>query len=386
MTKKNFLPARLVKGKYWYIVYYQTNPATGTMERFRETRQINRVKNLRERSKLARHHIKEINNLLPEGWPFIIDQPEEIKIVSLEIAVEKARNAKFNLTEENTHRSYRSICNVFLKYCKKEKLLKLPSTKFSKRMAYSFLDNLLEERKVKGKTYNNYIIHLRSIWYEMINREIIPKSTPNPWVGMKQANEEVDKVRRSFSIEERSIIADYIYKNDLYLFWAILLQYYCFLRPVELRRLRFSDFDLEKGTIFISASVNRKSKRSRTVTIPAFPLEIFRQEAFTKHPTNYLIFGEKFRPHRNIPCSPNAMNKKHKRILRKLVKAEKLSDIEGLVFYSWKYTGITDMSKNVSLINLQRQTGHSKPETTLIYYKPDEINHEVKKVDRDIFS
>ena len=38
-------------------------------------------------------------------------------------------------------------------------------------------------------------------------------------------------------------------ENDKTLFLAILLLKYCFLRPNEMRKLRKSDFDLDKGCI-----------------------------------------------------------------------------------------------------------------------------------------
>jgi integrase len=380
MEKKKFLPARLVKGSSWYILYYQTNPATGRMERFRETRQINRIKDKRERAKIARAYVKDINSMLPSGWPFQVEQPDAKYTVKQ--AVQLALQAKINTTELNTHRSYQSHARIFLQYCEEKKISQLDIRDFTKKDAYNYMDYVLIERKLSPKTYNNYVIHMRSLWYVMVEREMIQK---NPFVGIKRAAVE-KKNRRTFTADERKVVARFLQENDLTMFWAILLQYYCFLRPVELRRLRFRNFDLVAGTITITPDINRKSKKHRIITIPPFALGIFRDPSFTQNPTNYFVFGEHLRPHRSKQCSPNAMNKRHKRYMKALKKRGDLHDIDGLKFYSWKDTGITDHSKLVSLINLQRQAGHAKPETTLIYYQPDEINYEMRGVDNDIFS
>lgn len=381
MEKKKFLPARLVKGDYrWYIIFYQTDPASGTLLPFRRTYSINRIKDKRRRIKVGNMHVNEINRLLPLGWPFVVEEP--VQNYTLLEAIQLALQAKYNTTERNTHRSYKSISKVFLEYCEKKRLAKKDVLEFTKKNAYAFLDYALVKRKLGGKTYNNYLIHLKALWNVMIERELADQ---NPWVGIKKATV-LEKNRRCFNEEERRIVAKYIEERDIHMFWAILLQYYCFLRPVELRRLKFKNFDLVKGTIHVSPSINKKSKKHRLLTIPPYPLRIFRQPEFTKNPTNYFVFGEFLLPHPDKQCSHNTMNKRHKRYLRELKKNGELPTIEGLKFYSWKDTGITDHSEIVSLINLQRQAGHSKPETTLIYYQPDEINHEIKKIDRDIFS
>lgn len=71
-----YLPARLVKGKdRWYILFYQTDPKTGDWKRFRPTYNLNRILNIKERTRLGNRIVKEVNKLLPEGWP-LVDQSD----------------------------------------------------------------------------------------------------------------------------------------------------------------------------------------------------------------------------------------------------------------------------------------------------------------------
>lgn len=54
-----YVNARLVEGATrWYVLYYQTHPSTGKLERFRETFDLNRIANLKKRRKEGKKHVK----------------------------------------------------------------------------------------------------------------------------------------------------------------------------------------------------------------------------------------------------------------------------------------------------------------------------------------
>ena len=67
----HYRPAVVKKPKSgkWYIEFYQTNPLTGKMDRFRQTPQLNRIKDLRLRAKYAHEIEAEINLRLPLALP-----------------------------------------------------------------------------------------------------------------------------------------------------------------------------------------------------------------------------------------------------------------------------------------------------------------------------
>lgn len=381
MTKKTFLPARLVEGARWYIVYYQIDPGTGQRVRFREKAGLNRIPNLADRRKAAQLLIKEINSKLPSGWPFGLPDPAG-EVVSLRDAVQQALAVKLRSDRKNTHRSYRSITKTFITYAQAKGWDHGAVGDFDTRLAKSFLRDVQIERSLSARTYNNYLIHLKAIWYEMREEEIYMGD--NPWVQMRKLTPG-DKQRRTFTEEERRTVASYIYRCDPRLFLAVLLMYYCLIRPVELRRMRYKMIDPVRGCIILPGAIT-KSRKRRVVTIPRACLHFFREADLLRQPANYYIFGEGLEPHPTIQCSPNAMNKRHRRHLLALKKQGKLPDITGLTLYSWKDTGVTDMSRTVSLPAVQGQAGHAKPETTMLYYQPDEINPEVRGWSGDIFS
>ena len=66
-----FLPPRLVEAvQGWYIVFYQTNPATGELERERKSYKLGRVGE-RERKKRGNELCAVIKKLLPLGYPWV---------------------------------------------------------------------------------------------------------------------------------------------------------------------------------------------------------------------------------------------------------------------------------------------------------------------------
>lgn len=73
------------------------------------------------------------------------------------------------------------------------------------------------------------------------------------------------------------------------------------------------------------------------------------------------------------------MGNKHRRALKALKKAKKLGNIDGLTWYSWKDTGITEALEQLPLVSVQEHAGHTKPEMTLRYRHKKAINEKVKE-------
>ena len=65
----NFLPARLVEGKEWYVVYYAYHPEKKKLHRKKV--KLMRIHDIKERKKYAKGLIFRLNNALASGWnPF----------------------------------------------------------------------------------------------------------------------------------------------------------------------------------------------------------------------------------------------------------------------------------------------------------------------------
>jgi integrase len=185
--------------------------------------------------------------------------------------------------------------------------------------------------------------------------------------------EKTEKKRRAFSKQEARIVIKAIRKDSQLLFYGLLFEYCCFLRPSEIVKLTGGDIDIDQGIITIPSSKG-KTKKTRYATIPNAFLDYFDKSFFKKIPRHAYIFGAGFIPAQSKPCNNNTMGKRHKRILERLKNEGILKDISGLQWYSWKDTGITDALENVAILAVQDQAGHHSPEMTLKYRHKKKIN------------
>lgn len=400
--KKNFfpyLPAKLIQGvKYWYILFYQTDPTDGKRKRIRQTFGLNRISDIGNRKKMAAEIITRINRLLPKGYPYLIDfngfsflpskptthyfktidqleTAPKLSETNILEALELARKIHCQTDRKETINCYNSHVRLFCKYLKKKKLHRLSIGEFSPKMAGEYMDYWILEKEVSNVTYNNKLTIIRILFKTLLVREYISE---NPFQRIAR-KKKAPKKRRNFTAEERNIVAAHIKANDFWMYYALLFQYYCFIRPAEMRRLRFRNLDLHKGIIQLTEDIS-KNRDADTVTIPGFLMTDFRHPQFIDYPINYYIFGAGMRPHPRHPCSKNMMNERHRKFLRELKKEGKLKDITGLSWYSWKDTGLTDFARIIQPRDLQEQVRHSSLEMTEKYLHGSEVIESIRNL------
>lgn len=278
----------------------------------------------------------------------------------------------------STGTDYSSIVNEFLRWTEKKSLAYNPVTSFSRDNARQYFDFLSTRKTAKGTllsgtTINNKLTCLRAIFSALIEEQVIKE---NPFKAVEPAIPG-EKNRRNFTTEEAAVVADFIENNHYWLFRGLLLQYYCYIRPVELTRLKFSDFNLTNGTV--SVQVHKGKKYRRIATIPSAILPYFTDNIFTKYPNNHYVFstqksGTQYKPGPSATQAAEDMQyKQHLKVLNRLKKLGKLKDITGLTWYSWKDTGISVHAEITSPLATKDQAGHSSFEMTLKYYHPPSV-------------
>lgn len=390
--KKKFMPAfeppRLVTGEdRWYILIYAPNEK-GDKVRYRPTFNLNRIQDLRLRKARGKELVNKILWWLQNGQAvWLFDEALVGKSVQLEMKKNRlpetniidaflvALKLKTDSDRKDTNRTYSSISDLFIAFLKKEKLDQLMIKEFSKRHAMAYMDHCVLDRKVGPHTYNNNIIALKALMYALIEREYYEEENPFSMIKMKAGQK---KKRRNFSQEEAKVVIAHIHKHEPMLMIALLLEYCCFVRPTEIRYMKFGQVNLDTGMVFIPSTIG-KTKEDRHLTIPNEFIKYFDTAFFKAYPSSYYIFGEGFLPHHCTVCGKNTMGNKHRLILKNLHKHGKLKDITGLQWYSWKDTGITDALEELPLLAVQDQAGHSTPEMTLKYRHKRLVNTQMKE-------
>lgn len=379
--------ARLVKGKRWYVDY-ELMAENGELSRHRHDFDLNDIadETIREKvgTTLAGHlarFVERLQKTIPSET-----ETETVAGIFLCDAIQDAINSKLSDGKtERTKSDYKYCGAQFLAWLKKNGYGTIPALDFGKKHArayWSHLGNKKDKRSgkaLRGKTLNNQLTLLRALWSEMMDLE---HCQTNPFKVIKPALEE-EKSRRKFTVEESRIVAQEAQKTNYWLFRGILLQYYCYVRPVELTRLRFRDFDLAAGTV--SVQVNKGKPHRRLATIPTSVMHYFRDGKFDQFPVNYHVFGivekgdHQFEMSPSTkPCGDDRPYQHHQKLLKRLKKEGKLKDISGLTWYSWKDTGISVHAHSTTPMATKDQAGHTDFDMTLKYYHAPKINDQYK--------
>lgn len=386
--KKNFLlkyiPAQVRERKTWRITFSQVDPVTGKIQSFRKTFNLNRIKNIPLRRRRAKEICDELNSLLPFGYPFVDvntkalmnDEENELFHTPIIDALKFIFELKIKSDRESTPKTYRTTYTFFNTFLENEGLEKLTISQFKLRHARSFMDAVWMRPTVNSNnTYNNYLTIISLFFSELKNREYIKD---NPFQQIKKKRK-TKANRRRFTEKERVVVANYFHENDIWMFYGILLQYYCYIRPIELIRLKKSNFLIHEQKIFIPADII-KTKITRYATIPDSIMHFFKHPRFASIPRHHYIFAPGICPGKTPYKKKDKMYKKHRKVLLHLLKVGKLEDITNLVWYSWKYSGNKDAKNEMSPHDIQKQNGHQSIKQTEEYMLDDvdEINIPVK--------
>ena len=149
-----------------------------------------------------------------------------------------------------------------------------------------------------------------------------------------------------FTWAQVKFLTNYFKKENHELYLFVLFQFYCFIRPAELRLLQFGDILLDEQKILIRGEIS-KNKKEQYVRIPAPFLSVLLETLTASHPSNF-IFGGK---------SPRGIN--HFALIhRKLLQSQNF-DIKRHKLYSWKHSGaVAAVKAGVHIKQLQVQLRH----------------------------
>lgn len=365
-------PPRLVKGWKWLIEWEVFIPGTTNRLRIRKTYDLNRacfITDPEGREARAQFILAE----KMKEWSDTTRRKEMEKSargsINILEALQIALKFKLHTDREHTRITYSSFTGIFTKWLEEQGWDTLPLSAFDKAKAKQFLDHVLLDRKdrygnsVSNRTYNNYIINMRALFYELVEREYISE---NPFTGHKPRKEE-QKLRHAIDQDDTTKIARYVYQNNRPVYLAILLISHCGLRLSELRRIRSRDIDLDRGLIILAGN-QTKNKERAFITIPTAVIPTLRKFELEKIPGQHLVFGLALKPHPTTGCGRNTISDRFREMLHAMKKAGMLASIEGYTAYSWKDTGAIAMVKSgLDILAIQKHLRHKDLSTTQRY-------------------
>ncbi len=145
---------------------------------------------------------------LPAGHPYehLWDNISE-KQVNLTEAIWEAYSIKLKTGRKASHDSYRSNCNLLIRWLKKNGYDQLPLNALTRKMARHYMNNRYIEDKINNNTYNNLLRRLTTPWNELIKEGYIEN---NPWKMLRRKRKQ-EKNKSALTSQERKVITTYMY-------------------------------------------------------------------------------------------------------------------------------------------------------------------------------
>ena len=348
-----FKPATLRIGTDWLIVYYAKDTQSDKLVRFRN--RVPKMSNKKERLRFAQKMIDTLNEQLYSGWSPYMGNLTEVKTIDYcfdYYLKTLSKELSDGVKRKSTYNNYKYFITAFTEYLSiYQKNVKFISD-ISTLICDHFLDRIYIEKEKSARTYNFYLMCMRTFFNFCLSKGFIKESP------VKNTKSKTIKEKTRVVLNQKEKKQLQLLREDNFHFYVFCMTtYYCFIRPNELKKLKVENVNIEKNYITIPSSIS-KNRKTENVTIPNIFIEELK-EHIGKASKDLFLFGKKFVPGKqavtNLFYHWEKVRKEYH--FRKEVQ-----------FYSLKDTGITDMlNAGVPAIKVRDQARHSDLKITEIY-------------------
>lgn len=279
------------------------------------------------------------------------------------------------IKEQKTAVTYSNIqtkLRTFVAYLVTHKL-DIDVRTINRKHIIDFMVYLANDLKLSRSTLKDYKQAVSNYFDYEIDKERIQV---NPVVRMPVLGQIVDKSAVPFTDKEKASMKEIIKANDLQLWLACQIQYYCAIRPGhELRLMRVGWIDFDKHQFRVPNEI-AKNNETEIVEIPDVLFdELVNVYHLNTYDRNLFVFGSGGVPGTNAYGKNTLRNRFNK-------YRDKLNISKDKVFYSWKHSGAIDLIENgLQPYSLQEHLRHKNFDTTERYLKK-RIKNKEKKVNK----
>lgn len=346
--KKFFVPevftGNLDLSRKWFVYYYEPLVNGHVPKRIKLYEGMNRIKTIEGRLKKA----SEICERIIKEKPVVYGFKKPVKKQGESVLID-ALDAMANYSDPKTIATYTGMTNKFHLF-----ITGRTDKQATREDALAFV-NYLFSQNLSAKTVKAYRNNLKTLYNKYIDR-YEPEGFKNPFRKMPVIKTS-SRSLMYFNDFQIQLIKEHCKKEHPLLWIACLLQYYCFIRPNELRQLKIEYVNLSAGYIEIPGTVS-KNRTTQKVSIPT-PL-LCELNFLTRFDPELFIFGGPG----TKPPSRDKLSKDHKKALEAL----KIRGRYG--FYSWKHTGVVKAWKaGINIKDLQMQLRHHSLDMVNEYLK-----------------
>jgi len=376
--------------KQWFIYYsVPDSQRPGKLNRKKDYKGLN-LPTAIERYVIAEKKISEINKKLDQGWnPFFDDSiavfADQLQYSHLaDIYNNKITSNKTvryyasqflekmtGLDVEGTIPTYRSKLRVFTHWIEARGYSQYDITAITNDVIIDFFMFLIETRKLSNNSIRKYR-HILHALFEFIlknNKQLyqtpvydIPKSQ---YIN-EAAPEPIRKHDRELLLEAMS--------SDQQLTLFAKFEYYCMIRPKELRFTKIGDIDFYAGRIDISRLRSKTNMQRKPIIPDVFLQELIDVYKLNSYADGLYVFGSNHQP------GPQPVGKNTLRYRFNIIR-DQLKLTKSYTLYSWKHTGVVEADMaGVSMRHIQHQCGHVFLSTTETYSRKKRgfVSEEIK--------
>lgn len=366
-----FTPPRRHDGKNSYIDFQIRDPITGRLKR--KKYMLDKYREGQERDFMAMQIIANIYEQVMHGWNPWVEFPSARGNIPFSQVLMRYRQYLNNIVRkkifsEKTKTDYLSRVKILEEYLEDRNSINMKVYQFNNTCMTDFLDYILLDRDASARTRNNYRTWLSAFCSWLVQKQYIPTNN----VGDIPILPERAKFREALSLTDLDRLSSYLYLHDKRFLLACMMEYYTFIRPTELVKIKIRDISIEKQTVFVSSQIS-KNRRDGMVALNDKVLKMMIELAIFQHPGNDYLFGRNLYPSSTRTSSAIFRNR------FSLVRSE-LSFPDCYQFYSLKDSGIRDLANAQGIVVAKEQARHSDISVTNKYLvgKDKHVNESTK--------
>ena len=254
------------------------------------------------------------------------------------------------ISKQSTRKDYIMRFNVFLTWCSMERIDRLEEVNFVQFLDYVFLD-----RGVSPRTHNNYRTWLRSFTSWMRRQHLLEG---DPLDGVPPMREP-GKIRQPLPTAMLRQIREHLAAHDRHFLLAVMMEYYCFIRPEELSQLQVGDIDVKRHAIHVRAEISKNGK-AEMVGLNTAIVSLMRELGTLRAPKDWYLFSNRLHPGK-VRLDSRAFRDRWARLRRRLGIPTEYQ------FYSLKDSGIRDLANSAGIVIARDQARHSSIAVTNKY-------------------
>ena len=358
-------------GKSCYVDFFCLDPIVGKMRR--KKYHLDKLKTVAEKKARAAEIIASVTARLRSGWNVWIktESTREHTPFSECLELYKAylcRCEQNGAMKSKTVYGYLSYLGIFTDWLQNRVTPLKFCYQVDNLLLSDFLDYVLIDRESSARTRNNYLTWLSTLCNFMVEKGYLKE---NPTEKIKKMKEEAKK-RNSLTTGELSSLQRYLNKTNKYYLLACLMEYYTFIRPIELSKIKLEHINIKDQRVYVSGEIS-KNRRDGMVGLNDEIIRLMVELKIFDNPSHYFLFGKDFKPSEKQADS---------RIFREyFIKVrEELKWDDSKQFYSLKDSGIRDLANAEGIVVARDQARHSDIATTNKYLKGDSmVVHEQTK-------